>query len=387
MWPFNLRGFDPRIWLLAIGTFATGTDAFVIAGILQEFGRYFGVSDTAAGWAISSYAFVYAIGTPILAVIVARWRQDRVAIAALSLFVIINILCAVAPSFTFLIVMRVAAALCAAVYAPAAYVLADSAAPPDKRGTARAAVAFGSSGSAVFSVPLGTYIGHAFSWQATFVMIAVISAIAVFALAARGPRADAVGVLLPLAQRVAPLARRAVWIVLAPVLLMFCAIYALYSYIEPLLKQGGYDAAGITWLLAAYGVGSLIGSQLGGKLADRFGPYPPLIAALSAFTVLNALFDLALPSVTAIALVMFGLPLCSWLCFAPNQSRIIDAEPEHRNVVLALLNSAIFFGGSVGTAFAGAVQPTLPVTGLPYLAAILSAIAVALTVPFARRHH
>ncbi len=379
MWPFNLRGFDPRVWLLAIGTFATGTDAFVIAGILQELGHSFSVSEAAAGAVISVYAFVYAIGTPLLAVIVARWRQDRVALLALAVFVIVNILCALAPSYAFLIAMRVAAALCAAIYAPAAYVLADAAAPPERRGSARAPVALGSSGSTVISVPLGTYIGHYINWQATFVMIAIITAVALVALLALLPRTPAVSEPPPLAQRVAPLARLNVWIVLTPVLLMFCGIYAVYSYIEPLLKTH-FAASDIPWFLAAYGVGGLAGSQLGGMLADRFGAIRPLIAALTMLALLNAALPTALHSAIATGVVMFGLTVSSWSCFAPNQARIIAAEPENRNVMIALLNSAIFFGGSVGALFGGAVLGALSVTALPYAAAILTVIAVAVIV-------
>src|SRR6185437_3185504 len=193
------RGVDPRVFLLAIGTFATGTDTFVIAGILPELARSFSVNIETAGTVVSVYALIYGIGTPLLALVVGRWRQDRVALAALVIFIAVNLLCAVAPSFALLIVMRAAAALCAAAYAPAAYVMAAASARPEKRGSALAAVALGSSGSTVAGVP----------------------------------RTADIPPPLPLAERVAPLARLRVWIALAPVLLMFCGIYALYTYIAP----------------------------------------------------------------------------------------------------------------------------------------------------------
>jgi MFS transporter, DHA1 family, inner membrane transport protein len=373
------RGFDPRVWLLAIGTFATGTDTFVIAGILPELARSFSVTIGAAGAVVSVYAFVYGIGTPLLALVVGRWRQDRVALVGLVLFVVVNILCALAPSYAFLIAMRAAAALCAAIYAPAAYVLAAASARPEKRGSALAAVALGSSGSTVLGVPLGTFIGNHFGWPATFLMIAAITALALAALLLRGPRTAEATAPLPLADRVAPLARLKVWIALAPVLLMFCGIYAVYTYIAPLLETR-FAAVDIPLFLICYGVGGLAGSQLGGKLVDRFGATRPLIALLSIFALLNAALPLALHSWIATAAVMAGLTLCSWACFAPIQTRIVAVEPEHANVMFALINAAIFFGGAVGAAFGGVVLGAFSVIALPYTAAILAALAVAMIV-------
>jgi predicted MFS family arabinose efflux permease len=373
------HGFDARVWLLAIGTFATGTDTFVIAGILPDLARSFSVSIETTGAVVSVYAFVYGIGTPLLALVVGRWRQDRVALVALSLFVVVNILCAVAPSFVFLIAMRAAAALCAAIYAPAAYVLAAAAARPEKRGRALAAVALGSSGSTVLGVPLGTFIGNHFGWPATFLMIAIMTALALAALLARGPRAPEAAPILPLADRVAPLARLKVWIALAPVLLMFCGIYAVYTYIAPLLETR-FAAADIPLFLICYGVGGIVGSQFGGQLVDRFGATRPLILLLAIFALLNAGLTPALHSWVATGLVMFGLTLCSWACFAPIQTRVVAVEPDHANVMFALINAAIFFGGAVGAAFGGVLLGTFSVTALPYAAAILAALAVAMIV-------
>jgi predicted MFS family arabinose efflux permease len=377
-------GFDPRIWLLAVGTFATGTDTFVIAGILPELAHSFAVPIETAGAVVSVYALVYGIGTPLLAVVLGRWRQDRLALIALILFVIVNILCAVAPSYGFLLAMRALAALCAAIYAPAAYVLAAAAARPEKRGSALAAVAFGSSGSTVFGVPLGTFVGLHFGWPATFLMIAAISAGAFAALMWRGPRTTAAGPALPLIERVAPLARLRVWIALAPVLLMFCGIYAVYTYIAPLLERH-YRADELPLFLIAYGAGGLAGSQLGGKLVDRFGATRPLILLLALFALLNAALVWSLQEPIATGAVMFGLTLCSWACFAPIQTRIVAVEPDHANVMFALINATIFFGGAVGAALGGVLMSAFSVVALPYAAALLSAVAVALVARFTPR--
>jgi MFS transporter, DHA1 family, inner membrane transport protein len=372
------RGFDPRIWLLAIGTFATGTDTFVIAGILPELARSFDTSIEQAGAIVSVYAAVYGIGTPLLAVVVGRWRRDWVALGALAAFCVVNLLCAVAPSYAFLIAMRALAAICAAIYAPTAYTLAAAFAKPERRGSALAAVAFGSSGSTVVGVPLGTFVGEAMGWRATFVLVALITAIGVVTLVWRGLRTGAVEAPpQTLSQRVAPLGRFRVWIILAPALLLYCAIYVVYTYIAPLLETR-YTAEDVPLFLIIYGVGGLLGSQLGGRIVDRFGATRPLIIVLLLFTLLEVALPFSLASTAATAAVMFGLTLCSWSCFAPIQTRVITAEPKHANVMFALINSSVFLGGAVGAALGGVLYGFLPVFNLPFAAAILTGIAVAL---------
>jgi MFS transporter, DHA1 family, inner membrane transport protein len=132
--------------------------------------------------------------------------------------------------------------------------------------------------------------------------------------------------------------------------------------------------------LLVYGVGGLAGSQLGGKLVDRFGAIGPLVVLLSAFALLYALLPAALHSAIATGAVMFGLTLCSWACFAPNQTRVVAVEPEHANIMFALINASIFFGGAIGAALGGAIYGAFSVIALPYAAAILNALAVAMIV-------
>jgi MFS transporter, DHA1 family, inner membrane transport protein len=163
--------------------------------------------------------------------------------------------------------------------------------------------------------------------------------------------------------------------VLTPVLLLFCAIYAVYTYIVPLLETA-HSAGQVPLFLTIYGLGGLVGSQLGGKLVDSFGATRPLLLLLALFVVLQAVFPFSLASPYGTAIVMFLLTLCSWGCFAPIQTRALSAEPEHANIVFALINSSIFLGGAVGAALGGVLYSLVPVTALPFAAALLTAAAV-----------
>jgi hypothetical protein len=93
----NLRSLQRPLIVLAVGTFAIGTDAFVIGGVLPAVARSLDVSTGSAGLLVTAFAIAYAIGGPILAVATARRPPRALMVSALVLFVAANILAAVAP--------------------------------------------------------------------------------------------------------------------------------------------------------------------------------------------------------------------------------------------------------------------------------------------------
>lgn len=95
--------------MLATGTFAIGTDAFVIGGVLPAVARSLGVSTSSAGLLVTAFAVAYALGAPILAVAGARLARRTLLVSAMAVFVAANVLAAAAPSYALLLIARVLA--------------------------------------------------------------------------------------------------------------------------------------------------------------------------------------------------------------------------------------------------------------------------------------
>jgi len=372
------RTLDPRIWLLAIGTFAVGTDAFVVAGILPLLALSFGVSIEVAGLLVSTYSFTYGLGTPLVAAMVARWQRHRVVIATLCGFALVNIGCALAPSFGVLLALKVAAGICAATYTPTAYLLATSLASLERRGAALAAVAIGLSAASVLGIPIGTWVGYRYGWHATFAMIAVITLTGAAALA-RGRLSDPAQGFAPppsLATRIAPLGRAHIWLALLPCFILYIATSLVFTYIATLLRTR-YGAGQLPPLLAVYGMGGLVGSQLGGRIADRLGSAPPIHIGLGGLIAIQLLLPWALGSTLATCVALFGATFCSWCCFAPFQARILALEPESANVTIALINTCVYMGNAIGALVGGFLLRLTAVTNLPFASALVAALALA----------
>jgi predicted MFS family arabinose efflux permease len=352
------HAFDRRVWLLALGTFAIGTDANVISGILPQLAHDLRVGVDAAGQVVTSYSFSYAISAPLLAAITARLRPRRTVVAALLAFIVANALCAVAPTYFFLIGARVLAGVAAGLYSPTAYSLAASLARPDRKGTALAAVAFGLSAATLLGVPLGTLIGQHAGWHGTFWLIVVLSIVAAAALAFRAPRA-AVSTGTPvfgLAARLEPLVHRPMLLALLPNLIWCAAIFVTYTYLGAIFAERDFKSGTVIALFFAFGLGGLLGSQTGGHLADRFGASRVIVLFLTVGIVDTLAFGLPGASVWGSAIVTFVLAFTVWMLLPAQQSRLLSIiEPHHAQLVLALNNSAVYLGVAAGAAMGAAL--------------------------------
>lgn len=349
------RPVDGRVWLLALGAFATGTDAQVISGILPQIASDLSVSLDAAGGVVSVYSITYAISAPVLAALTVHLRRDRAAVLALSIFTFANALCALAPTFTFLIAARVLAGLSGGLFIPTAYALAAGLAPPERRGAALSIIAFGITGAIVAGVPIGILVGDGFGWHAAFWFVTAISAVAVMSIAILVPPPHSRPPAATLAERFAPLVHLPTLLALLPTLLCLGLNGGVYTYLGAMLHSRGYSTAIALAAFSLFGIGALVGSQVGGRLADRYGPVRPMLAALAASIVVTLLVPRALDALWSIAVVSFALGAAPWPIVLGQQRRLMALAPRHVEVVLALNNSFVYFGVAVGTGAAGLV--------------------------------
>ncbi len=381
--------FDPRIGLLALGTFAVGTDNLVIAGILPVVADDLHIGLDAAGLLVTAYALSYGIGSPLMAALTGKFRRERVVVWAIGGFAAANILCALAPSFGFLIVARILAGLAAAVYTPSAYALAVSLSSPQKRGRALSTVLLGISSSTVLGVPLGTAIGHRLGWHATFVLVGVLSAIAMAALLAFRLRSTDTGHLaaMSVAQRLAPLTKLEILLALGPNFIWAIGSMSVFTYISPLLSPY-FDNDTIVLLLLVNGCGGLIGSFIGGRLGDRFGPVRPMAIFLSLNAINLVIWGIVNGDLVLTAMIIFSYAFCGWSTGPSQQMRIIRIDPAAATVTLAINNATFYTGNSLGAAMGGALLRAIPAADLPFIGAAFMVLAVgslALSVRYSRR--
>ncbi|HKB59628.1 MAG TPA: MFS transporter [Gallionellaceae bacterium] len=347
-----------RVWVLALGAFALGTDLFVIAGILPQVAREMGVTVAAAGWLVSSFAFTYAPASPVLAVLTGNLPRRKLLLASLGIFCVANAISALSPSYVALLLSRVLAALGAALYMPTASSIVATLAVPEKRARSLSMVTAGLTAAIVLGVPLGTWIAEYAGWRATFWFVAVLAAGALLVIRLWIPDVPA---LPPVGWRVrlALLRQPRVAIALAMIVLWTAGGFAVYPYLSALLIRVTHlTLADMGWIFLLFGVASVAGNFVGGHSADKRGATPTIIFGLVLmFAVLSTLSWSATHLVTVIPSVA-AWGMAAWMLNPPQQHRLIACAPQIPAAVLGLNGSALYLGMGIGAGVGAEIMKT-----------------------------
>lgn len=343
------------LYWLAFGTFATATDAFLIAGLLPGIAKEFDTDAGTAGYLMLGFALTYAVAAPLMATL--SGRMDRRAVMQISLggFVLACIAAALAPSFAALLAIRIATAFVTCLYMPAATALGASLVPPAQRGRALALVMVGLTVGPAIGVPLGTFVGGAFDWRVAFLADAGLGAVAFLAVTfgvARGYKSP----VIPLRQRLAPLGQGAVLNALLVTAAWVGGGYTLYTYLTAYLAPLGVAGAGLVAVLALFGVGAFAGNLMGGWASDRLGA--PRVLAVGIGGLALSLAGLAvapsLPYALPFVLVLLAVwSVLGFLVLPARQSQLVALAPQSAPLLLALNASAMYVGIAAGAALGG----------------------------------
>jgi len=263
------RRFLYAVTALGLGAFAIGTGEFAMMGLLPEVAKDMVVSIPEAGHVISAYAFGVVIGAPMFAVLTASWPRRTLLIALILLFAAGNFAGTLTTDFLSLNVVRFIAGLPHGAYFGVATLVAANMVAPQKRATAVGLVILGLTSSTLLGVPAATWLGQTWGWQAAYVFVAslaILSSVAVYFVV---PNVAATKNANPRSE-ISALANKQVWLTLGIGAVGFGGMFAVFSYIKPILTEVTQMSAGIIPLiLSLFGVGMVAGSMLGAHLADK----------------------------------------------------------------------------------------------------------------------
>jgi DHA1 family inner membrane transport protein len=297
----------PRALLtLAIGAFGIGTTEFVVMGMLPEMAEGLGVSVPSVGLLISAYAIGVVVGAPTLTALGVRFPPRQTLVGLMVLFVVGNALSAVAPTYETLAAARVLTALAHGSFFGVGAVAARRLVAPERATSAISMMISGLTVANVVGVPLGTFVAQQTSWRLVLGAIAVIGLVTIAGLLAWMPAE--LGEPGDLRTELAAFRRGQVWLVLGLTVVGFSALFAVYSYVSPILTElGGLPVGWVTPVLALFGVGTTVGTLVGGRLGDRYG-FSLVTVGLLATAVVLAVFALVArtPVAAVVLLVLFG---------------------------------------------------------------------------------
>jgi DHA1 family inner membrane transport protein len=365
---------------LAISAFGIGTTEFVIMGLLPEVAGGFGVSIPAAGLLISGYALGVVVGAPLLTAIGSRMPRKTVLIGLMGLFVIGNMISAMAPTYEVLMTGRIVAALAHGAFFGVGSVVAAALVAPTKQASAIAMMFTGLTVANVLGVPAGTALGQALGWRSTFWAVTVLGVIGLLGMLTLVPRQLATPGTGDLRSELAVFRRPQVWLALAMTALGFAGVFASFTYIAPMMTQvAGFSAGAVTWLLVLFGGGLFVGNLLGGKAADK-SLIPSLYVILSALTAVLLVFVFTAHAQIPAAITIAVLGAAGFATAAPLQARVMQ-KAEGAPALASAANIAAFNVGNAGGAWlAGmAIDQGLGYTAPNWIGAALAASGLVVT--------
>jgi len=369
------------LFALAIGGFGIGLTEFVIMGLLPEIAADFTVSIPTAGYLVSGYALSVVFGGVFLTAAVARRDRKRTLAALMILFILGNLISAVAGSYPMLMTGRVVAALCHGAFFGVGSVLATSLVAPSKKGAAIAVMFGGLTSATVLGVPFGTFFGQHFGWRSTFWAITVIGVVAFIGLLAFVPKQDS-----PASQgqslrvELHAFKQAQVWLSLLITVLGFGAMFGAFTYVAPMMTDvAGFADSTVSWLLMVFGVGLFIGNVYGGKAADR-ALSTTLMLSLAALALTLAVFVLTAHSKLGAVLTLFLLGAFGFATVPALQMRVLKYARSAPTLASGVNISAFNLGNALGAYLGGVtISAGFGYTSPSVVGAILAVLALAVT--------
>ncbi len=362
--------------ILALSAFAIGTTEFVIMGLLPDVARSLSVSIPSAGWLISGYALGVAIGAPIMAVATASFPRKRALLLLMVIFIIGNILCALATDYTFLMVARIITSLCHGAFFGIGSVVAASLVPENRKASAVALMFTGLTLANVLGVPLGTALGQIAGWQMPFWAVAVLGVLSLIGLWRVMPVRDDEE-KTDIRAEIGQLRNAGLWAALATTMLFSAAVFALFTYVAPLLEDVTHvSPRAVTWTLFLIGLGLTIGNYIGGRLADwRLGA--ALTGIFLVLAIVSAIVRWTSPHLIPLEINLFLWALVSFAAVPGLQINVMVFGKAAPNLVATLNIGAFNVGNALGAWVGGSViSAGFGLQAVPLAAAVLALGAV-----------
>jgi predicted MFS family arabinose efflux permease len=376
---------DARLWALALGNFAMGTGAMMMAGLLPLLSADLAVSVPAAGQSVTAFAIAVALGGPLLAGPTSRVPRRRLLCLALGLFILASLAGAFSSDYVMLLASRVAAGIGACLFTPHASGTAAAMVSADRRGRAISLVFVGFTMASVLGVPLGMLVGQWLGWRMSLVAVAGVGAVAL-AVLWRALPADLRTPTIDVAGWRALINSPSVLGIIGVNSVQILGQMMVFSYIAPLMAGlAGIEGGALGLFMAAFGAAGVAGNLICGRIIDRIGPARTAHLALGTMVVgfCAWLALVGTPAAAPVLCLFWGLG-----AFAVNtaqQTRLVAAAPTLVGASLPLNSSAIYVGQGIGAAFGGALVGGVGVAVLPVFSLVLVAGALAASMLSSRR--
>ncbi|MCP2321534.1 putative MFS family arabinose efflux permease [Hamadaea flava] len=362
--------------LVAAGTFLSVTTEMLPMGLLSSIAHDLRVSEPSVGLLVTGYALMVALFAAPLGRATARLPRRALFVGTLIAYAGSSVLMAVSVAYPIAVAARLFGGLAHGVFWAMVAGYVARLVPPERLGRAVTVVFSGGTVAVLVGVPLGTGLGVAIGWRASF--LALSAATALVALAASRLLPPMPGETTATETSLVRVLRTpSVTVVAITTALTMLGYFAFYTYISPFLQAAGISEQALGPALFGYGVAGAVGLFLAGMLVDR----RPRLAMLAGGGLLTGalVFLGVVPNGAALAVVGImaaGLAL-NGLAVLVQAAILRAALPQAGDTASALNASAFNIGIGGGALLGGQVLAAWGTGALPVVAAVLTGAGLA----------
>ncbi|WP_340608426.1 MFS transporter [Xenorhabdus bharatensis] len=339
---------------LSIGAFAIGATEFSPMGMLPEIASDLAISIPTAGILVMVYALGVMLGAPVMTLLLIK-RSPKVALIFLmSIFTVGNILSALSPDFSLLLIARFVTSLNHGAFFGIGALVATRVVEKGKEASAIASMFMGLTIANLGGVPAITRLSQVLGWREAFFLISVLGFITMIALLLALPRGMQ-GQPLDLRRELQVLLKPAVLTTLFCTVLGASAMFTFYTYIVPVLMTLSHVAeTQVSIMLVLVGVGFTIGNYIGGILANRSVSKTLYGLFTSLFLIMMLFPQIAKDTMTGgIILVLWGA--ASFGIVPPLQLKVMQVASEAQSLASSVNIGAFNLGNAIGAALGATV--------------------------------
>lgn len=338
---------------LTLGGLGIGITEFVMMGLLPDIAKDLNVTIPQAGYLISAYALGVVIGAPLLVMAAGKFPPKKILIALMFMFTAFNALSAFAPTFNLLFIARLLSGLPHGAFFGVGSVVASRIAEKGKAAQAVSIMFAGLTIANVVGVPLGTFIGHNFSWRYSFAVVAIVGIITLLSLKQWLPALPA-NKDRDLKAELGFFKKQEAWLIIIMISIGTGGLFTWYSYIAPLMTDvAGFSSNSVTYIIMLAGLGMLFGNFIGGYLADKFSPAKASVALLLTMTVTLIIVHYTSFSPTLALIMTFITGAVSFALAAPIQMLMITSAKGSEMLAASASQASFNIGNALGAFFGG----------------------------------
>ncbi|MEZ4970708.1 MAG: MFS transporter [Flavobacteriaceae bacterium] len=366
---------------LGVGGFGIGMTEFVIMGILPDVANSLHISIPQAGHFISAYALGVVVGAPTLTAMSGKWPAHKVLLYLMIWFTVFNTLSAFSTNYITLMIARFLSGLPHGAFFGIGAVVAGKLAKEGKAAQAIATMFAGLTIANVIGVPIGTYLGHHYNWNLSFLLVGIVGILAMASIYFWIPKMEkssSAGFFKDLQV----FKRVEIWLLILLTTIGTGGFFAWYSYIAPLLTNvSGHSESMVSYAMILAGVGMVFGNFIGAKMAEIFNPLKAVVISLSLMVMVLIINFLVAANPVAILILTFIIGIVSFMVGTPIQLAIIRASKGSEMLGSSMNQSAFNMGNASGAFFAGLpIAMGFGFTSASLVGALMAGIGIAIAV-------